>query len=313
MKALVYETFGSPDVLEIREIEKPAAKKNQVLIKVHAVSINDWDLWFMQTISFLQRKKIVGCDVAGQVESTGPGVTRFKAGDAVFGDLSRFGPGGFGGFAEYVCARESALTLKPGNMTYEQAAAIPQAGMLALQGLQAGGPLQTGQKILINGAGGGVGTFAVQLAKLHGVEVTGVDSAGKLDMMKSIGFDHVIDYRQQDFTRSGRRYDLILDTKTSRSPSDYARALNPGATYATVGGTSHLGQIVLRSLLSRLSRRRFRLVMLKQNRDLPYFCELFQAGKFEPVIDGPYKLAESRQAFRHFIAAEHQGKVVVTL
>ena len=313
MKALVYETFGSPDVLAIREIEKPAPKKNEVRIKVHAVSINDWDLWFMQTISLLQRKKIVGCDVAGQVESAGSAVTRFKPGDAVFGDLSRFGPGGFGGFAEYVCARESALTPKPGNMTYEQAAAIPQAGMLALQGLQAGGPLNAGQKILINGAGGGVGTFAVQLAKLHGVEVTGVDSAGKLDMMKSIGFDHVIDYRQEDFTRSGRRYDLILDTKTNRSPSDYARALNPGGTYATVGGTSHLGQIVMRSLLSPLGRRRFRLVMLKQNRDLAYFCDLFAAGKFVPVIDGPYKLADSREAFRHFIAAEHKGKVVVTL
>lgn len=316
MKALLYETFGSPDVLEIREIEKPTPKKNEVLVKVHAVSINDWDLWFMETRRLLQRKKLIGCDIAGRVEAVGKDVKRFKPGDAVFGDVSRFHPAkGFGGFAEYVCARETALTPKPESMTFEQAAAIPQAGMLAVQGLQAAGPLKPGQSILINGAGGGVGTFGLQLAKLHDVEVTGVDSAAKLDMMKSLGFDHVIDYRKEDFTKSGKLYDLILDTKTNRPASEYARALRPGATYATVGGTSHLGQMMIRGcpVIRRLGKKHFRLVMLKQNRDLPYLCELFEAGKFVPVIDGPYKFSEAREAFRHFMAAEHKGKVIVTI
>jgi NADPH:quinone reductase-like Zn-dependent oxidoreductase len=319
VKALLYDKLGSVDFLEIREIEKPTPKKNEVLVKVHAVSINDWDCGFLHDV-FLTRlarrlnpKKIIGCDVAGVIESAGPEAKLFKPGDAVFGDLSRFGRGGFGAFAEYVCARENALALKPAGMTFEQAAAIPQAGMLALQGLLAGGPLRPGQKLLINGAGGGVGTFAIQIAKLQDVEVTGVDSAEKLDMMRSIGFDHVIDYRAEDFTKSGKRYDLILDTKTNRSLFDYASALDPGGTYATVGGTSHLLQIALLRLIARLGKKKIRLVMLKQNKDLAYLKELFEAGKFVPVIDGPYRFSEAREAFRHFVGAKHKGKVVIRI
>jgi len=320
MKALLYDELGSADVLEIREIEKPVPAENEVLVKVHAVSINDWD-WGMLQDDFPNRvakslgklKKIIGSDVAGVVENAGPKVTRFKPGDAVYGDLSRFGSGGFGGFAEYVRARENALIAKPERMTFEQAAAIPQAGMLALQGLRAGGSLRPGQTILINGAGGGVGTFAIQLAKLRDVEVTGVDSAEKLVLLRSMGFDHVIDYAKEDFTKSGRRYDLILDTKTNRPPSHYLRALNPGGTYATVGGTSHLPMMALWGLIGGLGNKRIRMVMLKQNKELPYLNQLFEAGKFVPVIDGPYSFSEAREAFRHFGAARHKGKVVVTI
>jgi NADPH:quinone reductase-like Zn-dependent oxidoreductase len=321
MKALVCDKLGSPDFLEIREIEKPTPRKNEVLVRIRAVSINDWD-WGLLQDSFAnrlmaglrRRPRIVGSDVAGLIESVGQEVKRFKPGDAVFGDLSRFGFGGFGGFAEYVCARENSLAMKPERMTFDQAAAIPQAGMLALQGLLAGGPLRPGQTILINGAGGGVGTFAIQLARLQDVEVTGVDSAAKLDMMRSLGFHHVIDYRREDFTKSGKRYDLILDTKTNHSPSDYARALNPRGTYATVGGTSHLLQVALLGpWIGRLSKKNILLVMLKQNKDLAYLNGLFEAGKFVPVIDGPYRFSEAREAFRLFGAAKHKGKIVVTM
>ena len=320
MRALLYDKLGSPDFLEIREIEKPVPKENEVLVKVHAVSINDWD-WGMlldnapnRLVKRLGRhKRIIGSDVAGRVESVGPEVRRFKPGDAVFGDLSRFGSGGWGGFAEYVCARETSLVMKPVRMTFEQAAAIPQAGMLALHGFRAGGSLRPGQKVLINGAGGGVGTFAIQLAKLQDVEVTGVDSAVKLDMMRSLGFDHVIDYEKEDFTKSGRRYDFILDPKTNRPPSHYLQALNPGGTYSTVGGTSHLLKNALRGLIGRVGNKKIRLVMLRQNKELPYLNQLFQAGKFVPVIDGPYQFSQAREAFRRFGEGKHLGKIVVTI
>ena len=318
MKALLYDKYGSEEVLEIGEIEEPAPKKDQVLVRVHAVSINDWDWGLVhgqgvnRMIAGLFRpKKIIGSDIAGRVVSVGSEVKRFRPGDAVFGDLSG---SGFGGFAEYVCASENALERMPERMTFAQAAAIPQAGTLAYQGLFARGPLKPGQKVLINGAGGGVGTFAIQMAKLHDVEVTGVDSAEKLDMMRSVGFDHVIDYRTEDFTKSGKRYDLILDTKTDRSLFDYARALNPGGTYTTVGGISHVAQVgLLGPWIGRLIKKNFFLVMLKPNKGLPYLCELFEAGKVVPVIDGPYGFGQAREAFRHFGAARHKGKIVVTI
>lgn len=200
-------------------------------------------------------------------------------------------------------------------MTFEQAAAIPQAGMLALQGLLERGPLRPGQTILINGAGGGVGTFAIQLAKLHKVEVTGVDSAAKLDMLRSMGFDHVIDYEKEDFTRSGKCYDLILDAKTNRSPFDYARALNPKGTYATVGGAIPrlLQVLILGPWIRRMTKKNLLLVGLKPNKDLAYLNELFEAGNLVPVIDGPYKFSEARQAFGLFGAANHKGKIVITM
>lgn len=289
MKAIVYEKYGAPDVLELREVEKPSPKDDEVLVKVHAVSINDWDWGLLQGTPFVNRllnglfkpkRKILGSDIAGRIESAGKNTRRFKPGDEVFGDLS----GKWGGFAEYVCAREDALALKPAGMTFLEAAAIPQAALLAVQGLIDQGRIKPGQTLLINGAGGGVGTFAVQIAKSYGVEVTGVDSSGKLQMMRSLGFDHVIDYTQEDFTRNGRCYDLILDVKTSRSILDYMRALRPNGTYVTVGGSmARLFQgLLLMPMIRIFSKKKARLVNLKLNKDLALMNELSQPGKSNP-------------------------------
>jgi NADPH:quinone reductase-like Zn-dependent oxidoreductase len=320
MKALIRDRYGPPDVLEVRDIERPAPKECEVLVRVHAASINDWDWQMLQrpmlALGFnTPRVRILGSDIAGCVAAVGSGVERFTVGDEVHGDLSCFGSGGWGGFAEYVCAPEGALVRKPPRMTFEQAAALPQAGQLAVQGLFAAGPLRSGQKILINGAGGGVGTIAIQIAKWQDVEVTGVDSTAKFEMMRAIGFDQLIDYRKEDFTRNGRRYDLILDTKTTRSPFAYTHSLSPGGTYATVGGDlSRLFQFVVFGWCIRQSTSKtVRLIMLKQNRDLPHFNERFEAGQLIPVIDGPYKLREAPEAFRHFGAGTHNGKVVITM
>jgi NADPH:quinone reductase-like Zn-dependent oxidoreductase len=320
MKALLYDKGGSLESLEIREADKPAPKKNEVLIEVHAASIKDWDLGLVQNKGFARMigrisraKKIIGSDIAGRVVCVGYEVKRFQPGDLVFGDLSRLGVG-FGGFAEYVCASERALVRKPKRMTFEQAAAIPESGTLAYQAMLARGPLKHGQKVLVNGAGGGVGTIAIQIAKIRDVEFTGVDIAEKLDLMRSIGYDHVIDYRKEDFTRSEKRYDFILDTKTDRSPFDYARVLNAGGTYATVGGNSRALQLVLLGpWIGRLTRKNFFIVKLRPNQGLPYLCKLFDAGTLVPVIDGPYPFTEVREAFRRYGAAEHKGKVVVTI
>ena len=241
VKAIVYTKYGGPEVLKIKEIEKPYPKDDEVLIKVYAASINDWDWGLLQgdLINRLlngllkPRKKILGSDIAGRIEAVGNNVKRFQPGEEVYGDLS----GQWGGFAEYVCTHEKTLATKPAGMSFEEASAIPQAAMLAVQGLLDKGNIQPGQKLLINGAGGGVGTFAVQIAKLYGVEVTGVDSTSKLDMLRSIGFDHVIDYTREDFTKNGQCYDLILDVKTNRSMFDYTRALCPNGIYVTVGGS----------------------------------------------------------------------------
>jgi len=320
MKAVVYSKYGTPDVLELKEVEKPIPKEDEVLIKVYAVSINDWDWQLLQGIPFVNRlingllkpkKNILGSDIAGRIEANGKDVKQFQPGDEVFGDLS----GQWGGFAEYVCARENALALKPAGMTFEEAAAIPQAAMLAIQGLRDKGKIQPGQKVLINGAGGGVGTFAVQIAKLIGVEVTGVDSSMKLDMLRSMGFDHVIDYTEEDFTKNGQCYDLILDVKTNRSIFDYTRALRPNGIYVTVGGsTVRLFQaLLLGPWIWMISKKNVRVVALKPNKDLAYMNELFEAGKIKPVIDGPYNLSEVPEAIRYFGEGNHKGKIVITL
>jgi NADPH:quinone reductase-like Zn-dependent oxidoreductase len=320
VKAVVYEKYGSPDVLELREVKTPTPKDDEVPIRIHAVSINDWDWGLLQGTPFMTRvlsgflrpkKRILGSDIAGRIEALGENVKRFHLGDEVFGDLS----GRWGGFAEYVCAPETALALKPPSMTFAEAAAIPQAAMLAVQGLRDRGGIQPGQKVLINGAGGGVGTFAVQIAKLYGVEVTGVDSSAKLDLMRSLGFDKVIDYAQEDFTRNGTRYDLILDVKTNRSIFDYARALSPNGTYVTVGGSlARLFQILfIGPLISMTTKKTICVAMLKPNKDLAYMCELFEAGKVKPVIDRFRTLSEVPEAMRHFGAGDHKGKIVITL
>jgi len=319
MKAIVYTKYGGPGVLQIKEVEKPFPKDDEVLIKVHAVSINDWDLGLLHG-DFINRilngirkpkRTILGSDIAGRIEAVGKNISKFKIGDDVYGDLS----GRWGGFAEYVCAPEKALALKPAAMSFEEAASIPQAAMLAVQGLIDKGKIHAGQKLLINGAGGGVGTFGVQIAKLYGIEITGVDSTAKLDMLRSMGFDHVIDYTQEDFTKNGQHYDLILDVKTNRSMFDYARALSPNGIYVTVGGTisSLLKALFLGPWISVINKKHIRIVSLKTNKDLIFMNELFETGKVKPVIDGPYKLNDFHEAFRIFDKAEHKGKVVITI
>lgn len=321
MKAMIHTEYGPPDVLELRDVEKPVPKNGEVLVRVHAASINDWDWGLLRGKPFVNRMlygvrkpkvQILGCDIAGQVEAVGTNVRRLQPGDEVFGDLCQCG---FGGFAEYVCAREGALELKPAAMTFEEAAAIPHAAMLALQGLRNKGQMCSGQRLLINGAGGGVGTFGVQLAKLHDIEVTGVDSSGKLDMLCSLGFDHVIDYAQVDFTQTGQRYDLILDVKTNRPISHYARTLSINGRYVTVGGsTARLLQAVIQGpWISITRKRRIRVVALEPNKDLAYINELFEAGKFKPVIDGPYPLSDLPEALRYFGTGDHKGKVVISV
>src|ERR687893_1331054 len=241
MKAMVYTQYGPPEALQLEDVAKPTPKDDEVLIKVRAVSVNrsDWEglrgkpLYARIGGLLRPRRQILGSDIAGRVEMAGRNIRRFQPGDEVFGDiLPRLG-----GFAEYVCARESALALKPASMTFEQAAAIPQAAVIALQGIRDNGQVQPGQKVLINGAGGGAGTFAVQLAKLYGAEVTGVDNTGKLEFMRTLGADHVIDYTREDFTRTGKQYDLILDVVAHRSVLAYKRALKSTGTYFFVGGS----------------------------------------------------------------------------
>jgi NADPH:quinone reductase-like Zn-dependent oxidoreductase len=319
LKALVYTKYGGPEVLQIKEVEKPFPKDDEVLIKIYAVSINDWDFGLLEG-DFINRllngllkpkRKILGSDIAGRIEAVGKNVTQFKTGDDVYGDLS----GRWGGFAEYTCTPEKALALKPAAMSFEEAAAIPQAAMLAAQGLIDKGKIHPGQKLLINGAGGGVGTYAVQIAKLYGVEVTGVDSTNKLDMLRSMGFDHVIDYTREDFTKNGQCYDLILDVKTNRSILDYTRSLCPNGIYVTVGGSTVrlLQALLLEPWISIISKKHIQIVALKPNKDLLYMNELFESGKVKPVIDGPYKLNEFPKAFAIFCKAEHKGKVVMTM
>jgi NADPH:quinone reductase-like Zn-dependent oxidoreductase len=319
MKAIAFTKYGTPDVLELKEIDKPIPKEDEVLIKVYAVSINDWDLGLLQgdlinrlLNGLLKPKiKIPGSDIAGRIESAGKNVKKFHPGDEVYGDLS----GRWGGFAEYVCARENALALKPASMSFEEAAAIPQAAVLAIQGLRDKGQIQSGQKLLINGAGGGVGTFAVQIAKLYGVEVTGVDSSGKLDMMRSIGFDHVINYKQVDFTKNGNSYDLILDVKTNRSIFDYTRVLSRHGIYVTVGGSlvRLLQALFLRPWISMICKKKICFVALKPNKDLDYMNKLFETGKVKPVIDGHYRIDEVPKALRLFSEGTHKGKLVITV
>ena len=322
MKAVVYEKYGPPDVLHLEEVERPAPKEDEVLIKVHAASINDWDWGNLRGKPFVNRmmlglmrpKKIniLGCDVAGRVEAVGSKVRQFKAGDEVFGDLCNCG---FGSFAEYVCAREDALTLKPVSMTFEEAAAIPQAGMLALHGIRNKGNIQAGQKVLINGAGGGAGSFSIQIAKAFGAHVTGVDKEVKLEMMRSIGADEVIDYRAEDFTRRGERYDLILDQMGYHPFLDYKGALKPDGTLLLVGGSSALifKTFLLGPLVSMTGDKKMGILMHKPNKDMDVLIELFEAGKIAPVIDKRYPLSETPEAFRYFGSGEVKGKLVITM
>ena len=326
MKAVVYHRYGSPDVLHLEEVAKPAPKDDEVLVKIHAASVNSFDLDFLRGMPLITRmsgllkprNKILGGDMAGRVEAVGGKVTRFQTGDEVFGDLSSSRGVGlsWGGFAEYVCARENAMVLKPAGMTFEEAAAIPQAAILALQGLRFKGQIQPGQKVLINGAGGGVGMFAVQIAKSFGAEVTGVDSPGKLDMVRSIGADHVIDYTQEDFTKNGQLYDLILDVVATRSMSDYRRALSPQGVYCAIGGSQarYFQAAFLEPWISMMGSKKVGALGAKPSTsDLAFIIELFEAGKVKIVIDRLFPLSEVAEAFRYFGEGRHHGKLVITV
>jgi NADPH:quinone reductase-like Zn-dependent oxidoreductase len=323
MKAIVYQKYGSPDVLELKEVEKPIPQDDEVLIKVHASSVNyaDWALVRgkpflirLMTGALLKPKyTILGKDIAGQINSVGRNAKQFQSGDEVYGDLSACG---FSAFAEYVSVPENAVSLKPANLTFEETAAVPEAAVVALQGLRDKGQIQTGQKVLINGASGGIGTFAVQLAKLFGAEVTGVCSTRNLDMVRSIGADHVIDYTKEDFTKNGQCYDLILATVGYRSIIDYKRALSPEGIYVCTGGT--MAQIFQPMILGPWitmtgSKKMINLANRPNQNDLDFMKALLEAGKVKPVIDRRYPLSETAEALRYYGEGHTKGKVVISM
>lgn len=323
MKAVLFREYGNSDVLSVEEIETPVPAEDEVLIKVCATAINDWDLgkiigkpFVMRMLYGLRQPKPrhyrLGCDAAGIVEAAGTAVTRFKTGDRVYGDLHGCG---FGAFAQYVCAKENALELVPRAISFEEAAAIPHSATLAWQALYDQAQLSDGSTMLINGAGGGVGAIALQLAKQHDIEVTGVDSQEKLATLTEIGFDHVIDYQTEDFTENGRRYDLILDVKTTRSPFAYARALNKKGVYVTVGG--HMNRILQIVLLSwwikKTKGKHVRVLALLANRGLAEMAGLISTGKIKPVIDGPYKLDDVVDAMQRYADAKQTGRIVLVV
>ncbi len=322
MKAIVIEKYGSPDVLQFKEVERPTPKDNQVLVKVQAASANPLDWHLMRGEPFIARlmgtgllkpkSSKVGADVAGRVEAVGKDVTQFKPGDEVFGTCN-------GSFAEYACAREDRLALKPANVSFEEAAAIPVAATTALQGLRNKGQIQPGQKVLVNGASGGVGTFAVQIAKSYGTEVTGVCSTRNLDLVRKIGADHVVDYTQEDFTKNEQqRYDLIFDAVGNRSVSDYKRALKPGGTCAVAGFSSmsrmfeHSALGPLRSKTGNKKVGGMGMAKINQN-DLVFLKQLVETQKVRPVIDRHFPLSETADAIRYLEAGHAQGKVVITV
>jgi NADPH:quinone reductase-like Zn-dependent oxidoreductase len=320
MKAVVYARYGPPEVLRLDDIERPRPSRNQVLIKVRAVSVNasDWEtlrgkpLYARIGGPVRPRFTILGSDVAGRVEAIGPAVTRFRPGDEVFGDNLAL----MGGFAEYVCAREQALAAKPAGLSFEEAAAIPQAGVIALQGIRRKGRVQPGQKVLVNGAGGGAGMFAVQLAKLAGAQVTGVDNAGKLDFVRSLGADQVVDYTRTDFTRTGEQYDLVLDLAAHRSVFGYRRALAANGRYLCVGGSvpTLLQVLLVGPLIGGKAGKKIRLLAVQPNpQDLVTVAGLCQAGTIVPVIDRLFSLSEVPQALRYLGEGRAKGKLVITV
>lgn len=320
MKAIVRDEYGSPEVLQIREVPKPVPTDDQLLVKVRAVSLNrsDWEgltgkpLYARMGGLWRPGNPILGSDIAGRVKTVGRNNSQFKPGDEIFGEMGGYS----GGFAEYVCTSGKAWALKPSGMSFETAAAIPQAGVIALQGIRDKGPIQPGQKVLINGAGGGAGSFAIQLAKRYGAEVTGVDNAEKLDFMRSLGADHVIDYTREDFTKNGKKYDFILDLIAYRSAFAYARALLPHGKYYAVGGSvlTFLQFFLFGPWIRKNSGKQVRLLAVQRNRkDLEYITELCASGQIVPVIDQTYPLSEVPQALRYLGEGHAKGKVVISV
>lgn len=322
MKAIVYTHYGTPDRLHMAEVEKPTPAAGEVLVKVIASSINSWDADLLKGSAFIirliggffrPRHKILGADIAGIVESVGLNVTEFKPGDEVLGDIAEKG---FGGYAEYVSVPEKLLVRKSPRMTFHQAAALPQAGLLALQGLRYQGEVSAGQKILINGAGGGVGPIALQYAKYRGAEVTCVDSADKFDLLHSLGADHLLDFRKEDYTKTGIQYDKILDVIANRTVSDYKRALKPGGIFSMIGGSMGwlLIQMMTRTVIPFKGSKKVGIMGYKPNRkDLDYLVQLCEEGNVIPVVDRSFDLAETPDAFRYFMDGKFKGKIIISV
>ncbi|NNC95053.1 MAG: NAD(P)-dependent alcohol dehydrogenase [Chitinophagales bacterium] len=321
MKAIICEKYGDPEVvLKMKDVEKPNPKDNEVLIKVKASAVNDYDWVTTRGLPLLYRiflgiskprNPILGMEVAGIVEETGKSVTKFRVGDTVFGDLSDHG---FGSFAEYISINEQAVAIMPDNLKFEEACSIPHASLLADQGFEKGG-LKDGMEILINGAGGGVGSFALQIAKMHNCKVTGVDTGKKLDKMHALGFDHVIDYKKENFSNNGQKYDLILDCKSTKTVWTYLKSLKTNGSYITVGGkiTSLLNILFLGFLPSIFTSRKTQILGLKPNKGLKKIVEMFEKGELKTVIDGPYSFAETPRLIQYFGEGMHHGKVVVRI
>jgi NADPH:quinone reductase-like Zn-dependent oxidoreductase len=324
MKAIVYEEYGSPDVLHLSDVEKPTPTDRGVLIGINAASVNHGDWYMLSGKPFLVRlnpgglrrpkNKILGGDVAGRVEAVGKDVEQFKPGDEVFGDISDTG---MGAFAEFVSVDENLLAHKPSNLSFSEAAAVPAAAVTALQGIRDAGKIQPGQRVLISGASGGVGTYAVQIAKSYGTEVTAVCSTANIDMMRPIGADHVVDYTKEDFTEGGQHYDLIIGVNGYHRLSDYKRALGSSGRYVCIGGTMRqlLESGLLGPLVSRKGKERFMMMgSVKINqKDLIVMKGLLEAGEVVPVIDRRYSLSETREAFRYLGEGHAKGKVVITV
>lgn len=322
MKAVVYTQYGSPDVLQLKDMPVPVPQDHQVLVRVQAASVNfiDWVrcsapprlVRLLDGRVMKSRNSILGVDLAGQVESVGASVKQLRPGDEVFG----FAAGSVGAFAEYACAAERSLAPKPAQVSFEAAAAVPNAAMVALQGLRDKGHLQAGQRVLVYGASGGIGTCAIQIAKAFGAEVTAVCRARNLDLARSLGADHVIDYTREDFTKHGRRYDLIAAVNGYRSILDYRRALSPGGTYVMLGGTlaQALQAVMLGPVLSGLGTKKMVHIPARATHtDLVFIGELLQAGQLVPFIDRCYPLSETAAAVRYVIEEHARGKVVITV
>ncbi len=322
MQAMTYRAYGAPDVLQSTTVAMPVPEASEVLVQVHAASLNQADLYLLRgeplvarLFSGLRRPKhpILGADIAGRVVAIGSGVKTFQPGDAVYGDLSATGRGGF---AEFVCAREEALAPKPASLSYGQAAAVPMAAVTALQGLRAAGPVAAGERVLVHGASGGVGTFAVQLARAMGAQVTAVCSARHLEQARTFGAEHVIDYAQEDFTRDGRRYDLILVVNGRRSLAEYRRALSPRGRLVVAGGDvgTILQATLLGPVLSLIHRVTVRSLAARPSRDdLRFVGQLLDSGVVVPAIDRCYPLRELPEAMRYLANGHAAGKIIITM
>ena len=320
MKAVWFKNYGSPEkVIQIKELPIPQPKAEEVLVKVHATTVNDSDWSLVRGKPYLYRlffglskpkNPIPGMELSGTIEQSGKKVDKWKKGDAVMGDISDYG---FGSFAEYVCIHQDALVTKPNHLSFEEAAAIPHASTLAQQALEDLGQISSKERVLINGAGGGVGSLGLQIAKMYDCEVTGVDSSAKLEKMRALGFDEVIDYQKTDFTKNGLRYDLILDCKSSKSPFSYLRALNKNGRYISIGGK--VGRLISilfwGKLISKLSGKRMQILNLQMNKNLEGIAEKMKAWPLEELIDGPHSLEEAGRLIKYFGEGKHYGKVVI--